>query len=385
MQIVVRKYGGSSLSSVEKIARIAADTSAWLKKNTDRRLIMVVSAMGDTTDDLKKMSESLTNNPDARELDMLLTAGERISMALMAIALKAKGIDAVSFTGSQAGINSESRHNSARIVKVQADRVVGNLHRNKVVVLAGFQGVSPTKDVTTLGRGGSDTSAVAVACAIGAEYCEICTDVEGIFDSDPRITGTERLISETDFDSLLDMAVFGAKVIHPRAVELARKFDIELTIRNSFRDAEGTRIRKEVNVERSRIESVNFRDDILLFKGSTDNWSELLRKIRKSRMNVMNPQISYGNKTVDFCFWSFKEEWMEIDGLSPRDDLGIIAVTGFELSSDITILEEIEILLEKIAHVEYMFSTGRSYVFFMPDNKVEEAAKAIFDRYLKGI
>ncbi len=238
MRLVVQKYGGSSLATVERLAGVADRVVEAKKQGND--LIVVVSAMGDTTDELLGLASKVSRRPSSRELDMLLTAGERISMALLSMAINDRGCEAISFTGSQSGIITDSKHTRARIVDVKAFRISEELARNRIVIVAGFQGVSSTKEVTTLGRGGSDTTAVALASAFRATECEIFTDVEGVFTADPRLVKEARKLDAVSFEEMLELSASGAGVIYHTAVELAYRYDIPLHVRSSFSDERGT-------------------------------------------------------------------------------------------------------------------------------------------------
>ena len=239
MSLVVQKYGGSSVADAESVKRVArriVDT-----RKAGHEVCVVVSAMGDTTDDLIELAEKVSPLPPARELDMLLTAGERISMAVLAMAIAGLGQEARSFTGSQAGVITDSAHGRARIIDVTPSRIRAALDEGAIAIVAGFQGVSQdTKDITTLGRGGSDTTAVALAAALDADVCEIYTDVDGIFTADPRIVPNAQQISRITSEEMLEMAASGAKVLHLRCVEYARRFDVPVHVRSSFSHREGT-------------------------------------------------------------------------------------------------------------------------------------------------
>jgi aspartate kinase len=237
--LVVQKYGGSSVSDAERIKHVAARIVARRKAGDD--VVVVVSAMGDTTDELIDLAEQVTPLPHPRELDMLLTAGERISMALLAMAIANLGQEARSYTGSQAGVITDSTHGKARIIDVTPGRIRTALDDGAVVIVAGFQGVSQdTKEITTLGRGGSDTTAVALAAALGADVCEIYTDVDGVFSADPRIVPSARRLSHITYEEMLEMAAAGAKVLHLRCVEYARRYELPIHVRSSFSTREGT-------------------------------------------------------------------------------------------------------------------------------------------------
>lgn len=239
MALVVQKYGGSSVADAERIRRVAERIVATKKQGND--VVVVVSAMGDTTDDLLSLAQQVCPAPSARELDMLLTSGERISNALVAMAIESLGAHARSFTGSQAGVITTGTHGNAKIIDVTPGRLQSALAEGKIVLVAGFQGVSQgTRDVTTLGRGGSDTTAVALAAALGADVCEIYTDVDGIFSADPRIVPNARRLDTVTFEEMLEMAACGAKVLMLRCVEYARRYHIPVHVRSSYSDKPGT-------------------------------------------------------------------------------------------------------------------------------------------------
>ncbi len=229
MSIVVQKYGGSSVADVQRIRQVADRVMRTRREGHD--VVVVVSAMGDTTDDLLALARQVSANPDRRELDMLLTAGERISMALLSMAIREMGGDAISFTGSQSGIITNDRHVDARIVEVRPFRVQDELARGKIVVIAGYQGVSYRREVTTLGRGGSDTTAVAMAAALGADYCEICSDVDGVYSADPRVVPAARRIGTMSYEETQELAESGARVLNAQAVEFAKEKGIAIYAR----------------------------------------------------------------------------------------------------------------------------------------------------------
>jgi aspartate kinase len=237
--IVVQKYGGSSVADAAGIKRVAQRIVNTRKAGND--VVVVVSAMGDTTDDLRDLAEQVTPLPPPRELDMLLTAGERISMALVAMAIAQLGHKAQSFTGSQAGVITDSAHGKAKIIDITPGRIETAIQGGAIAIVAGFQGVSQdTKDVTTLGRGASDTTAVALAAALGADVCEIYSDVDGVFTADPRIVPAARKLDRVSTEEMLEMAASGAKILHLRCVEYARRYDMPIHVRSSFSQKEGT-------------------------------------------------------------------------------------------------------------------------------------------------
>lgn len=238
--MLVQKFGGTSVKSIARIKNVAS-IAARAARSTP--VVVVASAMGDTTDYLAKLARQTSRDPNQRELDVLLSTGEQISIALVAMALNDLGARAVSMTGAQIGITTESVHTAARIVDIKTDRIIHYLDRGFIVVAAGFQGTTAEGDVTTLGRGGSDTTAVALAAALGAVGCDIYTDVNGVYTGDPNIVSTARLLKEISYEEMLEMARVGAQVLHPRAVELARKHNVRVRVRNTFNpDDEGTRL-----------------------------------------------------------------------------------------------------------------------------------------------
>jgi len=244
MGLIVQKFGGSSVADAEGLKRVASRIVAT--KKSGHQVVVVVSAMGDTTDELIDLANQVSPLPNGRELDMLLTAGERISMALLAMAISNLGHEARSFTGSQAGIITTSTHGKARVIDVTPGRIQEALKEGAIAIVAGFQGVSQdTNDITTLGRGGSDTTAVALAAALEADVCEIYTDVDGIFSADPRVVPSAKKLSTVTYDEMLELAASGAKVLHLRCVEYARRFDLPIHVRSSFSNKEGTWVVKD--------------------------------------------------------------------------------------------------------------------------------------------
>jgi aspartate kinase len=265
--VIVQKYGGSSVAGVEKIRRVAERVAAT--RASGAQVVVVVSAMGDTTDELLQLAQKVSGgNPHRRELDMLLTAGERISMALLGMALHARGVEAVSFTGSQSGIITDGAHSNARIVEIRPVRIVEELSKGRVVIVAGYQGVSREKEITTLGRGGSDTTAVALAAALEAEVCEICSDVDGVYTADPRIVSGTKRLAELSHEEMQELALAGAKVLNAQAVEFARDKGITIHARSTFQSGPGTKISKAKGPRELRVAGVALDAEILVIRGA---------------------------------------------------------------------------------------------------------------------
>jgi len=242
--LIVQKYGGSSVANIDRIKSVAERIARYRKKGYS--LVVVVSALGDTTDELMQLAHGITSLPSERELDMLISTGEQVSVALLAMAMHKKGIDAISFTGAQVGIITDRSHTKARIIDVSADRIKKALKQGKVVIVAGFQGVNLDQEITTLGRGGSDMTAVALAATLKASVCEIYTDVEGVYTADPRVVKDAQKLSCVSYEEMLELASLGAQVMQARSMEVAKKFSVPLHIRSSFSNKAGTIISKEV-------------------------------------------------------------------------------------------------------------------------------------------
>lgn len=254
------KFGGTSVGSIDKINKVAEKVIKC--KSTGANVIVALSAMGSTTDDLIELAGKISKNPGKREMDMLLSTGEQVSIALLAIAIQEKGYESISLTGSQAGILTDKMYSNAKILSINNERIIKELRKGRIVIIAGFQGITLDGDISTLGRGGSDTTAVAIAATIGAKYCEIYTDVDGVFTTDPSIVSESRKIKTLSYDEMLEMASSGAKVLHLRAVEFAKKHEVVLHVRSSFNNSEGTWImdynKSEEKMERPIITGVTY-------------------------------------------------------------------------------------------------------------------------------
>ncbi|MFQ5827435.1 MAG: aspartate kinase [Dehalococcoidia bacterium] len=247
MALIVQKYGGSSVCDAQRIKNVARRVAQ--AKESGHQVVAVVSAMGDTTDELVKLARQITPHPDEREMDVLLSTGEMVSSTLLAMALKALGYGAISLSGAQAGIWTDAAHSQARILVVEAHRIARELEEDRIVIVAGFQGITRDMDITTLGRGGSDTSAVALAASLKAQRCEIYTDVEGVYTADPNLVPEAQRLPEISYDEMLELATYGAKVMHPRAVELGELYNIPILVASSFTDSPGTLIHGGISME----------------------------------------------------------------------------------------------------------------------------------------
>lgn len=260
MSLIVQKYGGSSVANTERIFNVADRVIEAY--DADNSLVVVVSAQGDTTDDLIEKASEINPHPSKREMDMLLSTGEQISIALLAMAIEKKGYHVVSLTGPQAGISTDSNYSNARIKNIDTERIFMELDKKSIVIVAGFQGLNKFGDITTLGRGGSDTTAVALAAALNADLCEIYTDVDGVYTADPRIVKNASKLDDISYDEMLELASLGANVLHNRSVELAKKYDVNLVVRSSLNKSQGTEIKEVGNVEKMLVRGVARDNDI---------------------------------------------------------------------------------------------------------------------------
>ncbi len=371
MKIIVQKYGGSSLATSELIKRIADKVIET--KNSGYESVVVVSALGDTTDHLVELSKSITKNPPRREMDMLLSVGEHISISLIAMALNEKGYPAVSFTGSQAGIITTPDHTNARILEIKSDRIQKELQEGKIIVIAGYQGVSIHDEITTLGRGGSDTTAVALAAALGAERCEIMTDVEGIYTANPNKIADAQLIPELSHDEMLDLAELGSQVLKSSAVEFAKRHNINIHVGSSFSGKIGTIVTSNV-LDRNRTTGIAIDDDIILVKlanGSRKSYLSCILNLAREGIGVRylwqdNQICKFITKTEDLSnVKKIVDSQEENILLSVEDQITLVSLvgTGINFTSDVmtkvlSILDDMNISPETYSFSETRISVG---------------------------
>ncbi len=334
---LVMKFGGTSVADPDKIKDVARRLVA--ARAEGNRVVAVLSAMGDSTDDLVRLAYEVSPQPKPRELDMLISVGERISCALAAMAIHDLGAEAISLTGSQAGIVTDTVHGRAKIVDVRARRIHEALDQDRIVLVAGFQGVSTDLDITTLGRGGSDTTAVALAAALGAEVCEIYTDVDGVFTADPRLVSDARKLHAVSYEEMLEMAASGAKVLQVRAVEVARNHSVKLHVRSTFSGADGTWIREEDErmLEKALISGVTHTLEETLYRVEGTTPARLFSALAEAGVNVdtivrTGPEIVFSAPADDrvaaaAVLDELGAQW------SARDDLGKVSVIGAGMKS----------------------------------------------------
>ncbi len=307
MGLIVQKFGGTSVGSIERIQNVADRVIETYKQGKD--VVVVVSAMGKSTDQLIKMANDISDNPSKRELDMLVSTGEQVSMSLLAMALQEKGYQSVSLTGWQAGIKTENAHGNARILDIETKRVNGYLANGNIVIVAGFQGLTDDDEIATLGRGGSDTTAVALAASLKAEKCEIYTDVTGVYTTDPRVVKEARKLDSISYDEMLEMANLGAGVLHPRSVEFAKNYNVKLEVRSSMEKETGTMIEEDVSMEGNlTVRGIAFEDHVtkVTVHGLHDDistLSTLFTILSDHKINVdIIIQNTNGNEATDISF-----------------------------------------------------------------------------------
>lgn len=386
MAIIVKKFGGTSVGNVDLIRNIAKRLAK--EYHAGDNLVLVVSAMAKTTDGLFNLAYEISKHPSRREMDMLLTAGERISMSLLSLSLMEEGIPSISFTGSQSGIITDDKHGNAKILKVNAFRIHEELAKDKVVIVAGFQGVSLGKEITTLGRGGSDTSAVALACYLGADKCEIYTDVNGVYTADPRIVPQAKFIPEIGYGDMLALSYNGSKVLHPRAVEFAYKYKVPVEVKSSFTFEQGTMIQQEENprndaMEERSVTAIAHKDNIIRYNILCDS------KIRRA-LNEWHHEVFKFAMLEDRLEMYIEDKYeAEIDYileqysvLNPTKDrdLGFVILVGLGLAQDTSMLSKVLQLCEGKQLMRVMHSE-RSLELMLPAHHVAEVVTILHNEF----
>ena len=400
MGLIVQKFGGTSVGSTEKIRNVAERVIAEREAGND--VVVVVSAMGKSTDVLVDLAKELTNDPSKREMDMLLTTGEQVTISLLAMALQAKGYDAISFTGWQAGMKTEKVHGNARIVDIDEARIKEELSAGKVVVVAGFQGIADDLHITTLGRGGSDTTAVALAAALKADKCDIYTDVPGVFTTDPRYVPSARKLAGISYDEMLELANLGAGVLHPRAVEFAKNYQIPLEVRSSIENESGTLIEEESSMEQNLVvRGIAFEDQMTrvtvcgLSSGLT-TLSTIFTTLAKQNINVdiiiqsvtstNQTSISFSVKTDDLSKTvEVLEEYkgaLGYEQIETESKLAKVSIVGSGMVSNPGVAAEMfAVLAQKDIQVK-MVSTSELKVSTVVDREdMVKAVEALHDAF----
>ena len=397
MEIIVQKYGGSSVADVEKLKKISEMIAAIKNKGND--VVAVVSAMGKTTNSLIEMAKEISANPSRREMDMLLSTGERTTMALLCIALNELGVEAISLTGSQAGIVTNDRHNDAKVIEIRPIRVQDELAKGKVVVIGGFQGVSYKRDITTLGRGGSDTSAVALAAALDAERCEIYSDVDGVYTSDPNIVKEAKHLPEISYQQIQEMAESGAKVLNAQAVQFAKEAKIALYTRSTFSPGKETVVKDISRKELEGVLAIVYEKKVIrIYVHDADKIVWVLNYLEENQIPIKEFQqtglagdkgykCSFIVSTTNVYDWEKVKATLEDklrEGIYINESLGAISVIGEGFSRNSKVLLETFRLLQKNKINFYGVNTTSFRISILIERDlVEDAVKACHDYWIK--
>lgn len=397
--LIVKKFGGSSVADKERIYNVAKRCIEDYKAGHD--VVVVLSAMGDTTDDLIRLAESINPTPKKRELDMLMTTGEQVSVALMAMAMQAMDVPAVSLNAFQVKMNATSRYGNARFKGIDTKRIRHELDSRKIVIVTGFQGVNKYEDITTLGRGGSDTTAVALAAVLHADKCEIYTDVDGVYTADPRVVKNARKLDEITYDEMLELATLGAKVLHNRSVEMAKKYGVELVVRSSLNRSEGTIIKETVKMEKMLITGVaadknTARISVMGVKDKPGIAFRIFNTLAKNNINVDIILQSVGREgTKDISFTVGQDELKQalevleehkealtIQEISYNEKVAKISVVGAGMMSNPGVAAKMfESLFNSQININ-MISTSEIRITVLIDEKdIDEAMNAVHEGF----
>ncbi len=399
MALIVQKFGGSSVADAEKLFNVANRIIDTYKEGN--QVVVVVSAQGDTTDDLIEKAQEINPNASKREMDMLLSTGEQITISLLAMAIEKLGYPVISLTGWQVGMNTDSHYSNARIHKITGERLHMELDKNRIVIVAGFQGINKYDDITTLGRGGSDTTAVALAAALKADLCEIYTDVDGVYTSDPRIVKTAKKLDEVSYDEMLELASLGANVLHNRSVEMAKKYNVNMAVKSSFKKVEGTYVKEVCKVEKMLIKGVSRDNDVARISvvGLPDapgTAFKIFSLLSKNKINVDIILQSIGrNDTKDISFTVTEnnldcavaileenKEYIGFEKIKSRTDVSKVSIVGAGMVNNPGVAATMfEALSEANINI-HMISTSEIKVSVLIDQKeAEKAVVAIHDKF----
>lgn len=403
MALIVQKFGGSSVATVERIQNVARRVARTV--DAGNQVVVVLSAMGDTTDDLIALAKQISRNPSEREMDMLMSTGEQQSVALLAIALHAMGYKAVSLTGEQAGVRTDRVYSRAKILSIDSVRLERELAGGKVVIVTGFQGVDSLGEIHTLGRGGSDTSGVALAIALNADFCEIYTDVDGVYTADPRIVPDAHKLDEISFDEMLEMSSLGAGVLQPRSVEVAKTFNMPICVRSSFNDNEGTMVKEEVNMKQLEqevlVSGVAYDDDLVKVTvyGVPDQpgaASILFGALADAKINV-DMIIQSGNRDAhnDISFTTGKEadgkleevlepvvEQLGADRFVLQDDVAKVSIVGAGMITNPGVAAKMfRCLYEKGYNIEMITTSEIKVSCIVKKDGAKDAVRALHEYF----
>lgn len=398
--LIVQKYGGSSVANAERIKRVAGRVAEVKSEGHD--VVVVVSAMGDTTDELIELVNSISDSPAEREMDMILSTGEQVSIGLLAMAVQNHGLGAISMTGPQAGIQTDRVHTKARIKDIQCDRIKEELASGKIVIVAGFQGINRYGDITTLGRGGSDTTAVALAAALNADVCEIYTDVDGVYTTDPRVVRDAKKLDFITYDEMLELAHLGAQVLHPRSVECAKMYNIKLHVRSSFNNNPGTIVKEAGNMEKKLVVTGVAHDLQVAKFGLFDvpdrpgTAYTIFSALAEEHINVdMIIQSAMRNEVNDISFtvaatdlkrvqsvMEMIKDKVGFSGITWDDDLAKVSVVGAGMVSNPGVAAMIfEALSSQNINLEMISTSEIKVSCIIKSSQAEIAVKALHDKF----
>ena len=400
MALIVQKFGGSSVADAAKVMNVAERVTETYKAGN--QVVVVVSAQGDTTDDLIEKANEINPNASKRELDMLLSSGEQISIALLAMAIERIGCPVISLTGWQAGFNTNSVSGGARIKNIDTERMRRAIDKKRIVVVAGFQGLNKYDDITTLGRGGSDTSAVAIAAALHADKCEIYTDVDGVYTADPRICENAKKLDEITYDEMLELASLGANVLHNRSVEMAKKYNVKLEVRSSFEKVPGTIVKEVVNMEKMLIRGVTRDNDVarigvIGLQHTPGVAFRIFSELAKENINVDMILQSVGRGgTKDIAFTVTREnepktlevleglkDVLKYEKLDHRDDLSKVSIVGAGMVNNPGVAAKMfEALYDNNINIHMIATSEIKVSVLIKLENAEKAVRVIHDRFI---
>ncbi len=397
--LIVQKYGGSSVADAERVFHVAKQIIAAKEAGND--MVVVLSAQGKTTDGLIAKAKEINPNASRREMDMLLSTGEQQSVALMAMAINALGGRAISLNAAQVGIETTNAYSNARIRKIHSERIENELERGNIVLVTGFQGVNMLGDVTTLGRGGSDTSAVALAAALHADICEIYTDVEGVYTADPRIVKDARKLDEISYDEMLELASLGAKVLHCRSVEVAKKYNVKLVVRSSMTDAEGTEVKEDCKMERMLVSGVAAdknvsRISIMGIKDEPGKAFEIFDLMAKEKVSVdiilqstghdgrQDISFTIGKDDLDAALTALEEnkERLTAREIAHDDDVAKLSIVGAGMASNPGVAAMFfEAMYDAGVNIQMISTSEIKITLLIAEKDIEEAMIAVHDKF----
>ncbi len=399
MAIIVQKFGGSSVADAAKVNNVANRVVDTYKEGNS--VVVVVSAQGDTTDDLIEKAHEINPNPSKREMDMLLATGEQISISLLAMAIEKIGVPVISLTGWQAGFLTNSNSGNARIHKVDGERILSELDKKKIVIVAGFQGVDKHDEITTLGRGGSDTSAVAIAAAIHADKCEIYTDVDGVYTADPRIVKDAKKLDEITYDEMLELASLGANVLHNRSVEMAKKYGVKIEVKSSFEKVDGTIVKEAIAVEKMLIRGVARDNDVAriaiigledkpgiafkvfsLLASKNINVDVILQSIGRDDKKDISFTVTKANLAPALAILEEEKAALCFEDLTHREDISKVSIVGAGMVNNPGVAAKMfEALYDEGINI-HMISTSETKVSVLINVKnAERAVQAIHEKF----